>query len=178
MSTSDLAAIGGAVSAVAVVVSLVFLNLQVRQSERNQRALIQQGRAGRTADIAMRLMASDFAEVYRRGMNGDIDISDTQLRQFMAYCRACFIGAEDSFLQHRESLLDELAFASFTTSLRGLFAARGMRAMWEMTREWYEPEFASFMDSIARNVAIDPSFDPLARWKSALSAQAGSRKAA
>ena len=60
MSFADVAAVAGAVSAVAFIVSLLLLNLQVHATEKNQRALTQQGRAGRTADISMRIMASDF----------------------------------------------------------------------------------------------------------------------
>jgi flagellar biosynthesis/type III secretory pathway M-ring protein FliF/YscJ len=54
MSLSDLAALGSFISGVAVLASLVFLFFQmrqmteqVRQSERNQRALMQQGRSMR-----------------------------------------------------------------------------------------------------------------------------------
>ena len=60
MNLSDLASIAGDISAIALVITLVFLNLQVRQSEKNQRALIQQGRASRTVDIAIHIMSSDF----------------------------------------------------------------------------------------------------------------------
>lgn len=112
MTLSDLAPIGTVVSAVAVLVSLFLLNLQVRQSAKHQRALVQQGRAARSVDIAMRLMGAEFAGVYSRCMKGDAGVSETQLVQFMGYCRAVFLGAEDSYLQHRVSLLDELAFES------------------------------------------------------------------
>ena len=43
MNLSDVASIGSFVSGVAVLVSLVYLSLQVRQTERNQRALMNQG---------------------------------------------------------------------------------------------------------------------------------------
>jgi hypothetical protein len=178
MSLSDLAPMAGTVSAVAVLVSLLFLKLQVRQSEKNQRALIQQGRAGRSADISMRLMTSDFAETYFRCMNGDSNISETQLGQFMGYCRAVFLGAEDSYLQHREKLLDELAFASFITALRDFYVSPGVRAMWLITREAYESEFAAFMDTIVREAASRPRVNHLAQWKAVVSAEIGCHKAA
>ena len=47
--------IATAISAVAILASLVFVNIQVRQAEKYQRASIQQERASRTADIAMSL---------------------------------------------------------------------------------------------------------------------------
>jgi len=175
LDLTDIASIGGAVSAVAVLISLVFLNLQVRQAEKNQRALIQQGRAGRTADIAMRLMSSDFADVYCRCMSGEAGISATQLGQFTGYCRAVFLGAEDSFLQNHESQLDELAFVSFTTALRAIFVSPGVRAIWTMTRQWYGAEFAQFMDSIVAEAAHHPYIDQLAHWKALVLAEAPQR---
>jgi len=45
MSLSDLASIGSFVSGVAVVVTLALLLIQTRQANRNQKALMQQGRS-------------------------------------------------------------------------------------------------------------------------------------
>jgi len=169
MNLSDLASIAGDISAIALVITLVFLNLQVRQSEKNQRALIQQGRASRTVDIAIHIMSSDFAESYYRCVNGDPSISETQLAQFMGYCRAVFLGAEDSFLQNKQSQLDTLAFISFTTSLQSTFVSPGVRAIWKMTREWYEPEFAVFMDIIVSEAIKRHPVNQLTQWKSIVS---------
>ncbi len=68
MTLSDLASLGSFVSGAAVLISLVFLyfqirqvNAQVRQAERNQRALLQQGRAGRAADTNFEMARSNGA---------------------------------------------------------------------------------------------------------------------
>ena len=53
MSLSDLAALGGFLSSLAVCGSLVYLALQVRQSDRNQRSLMIQGIATRGSGIIM-----------------------------------------------------------------------------------------------------------------------------
>ena len=53
MSLSDLASIGSFVSDVAVVVSLIYLSVQVRHADRNQQAAIRQGRSTRTVDLFM-----------------------------------------------------------------------------------------------------------------------------
>ena len=165
MSFADLTSIAADVGSIALVVTLVFLNLQVRQSEKNQRALIQQGRASRTVDIAIGIMHADFAKVYYRCANGDADINETELAQFMGYCRAIFLGAEDSFLQNKESQLGKLPFVSFTTALQSTFVAPGVRAMWKLTREWYEPQFVLFIDEIVKEATKRPPINQVTQWK-------------
>ena len=183
VNLSVLATLAGLVSTISVVISLLLIKRQIRHSDKNQRALIQQGRAGRSADIAMRLMSTEFAKAYHSGINGDADISEIQLVQFMAYCRAVFLGAEDSFLQHHEHRLGELAFRSFKRSLFGVFELPGMRAAWSIVREWYDQEFAAFVDDIVRQAANRPNavqhvHGLHARWKAAVSAEVAWEKAA
>ena len=50
MSLSDLASIGSFVSGVAALVSLVYHAIQVRQAEKNQRAVLNHGYMTRVAD--------------------------------------------------------------------------------------------------------------------------------
>ena len=179
MNLSVLSTLATAVSAAAVLISLLLLKRQIAQSEKNQRALIQQGRASRSAEIAMRLMEADFAEAYHRCMNGDAEITETQLVQFVGYCRAVFLGSEDSFLQHRDCLLDEPAFKSFErASLVGLFVSPGMRAAWSILRGWYDPEFAAYVDGIVHDATDRPYALQHEQWKAAVSTEAVRKKAA
>jgi hypothetical protein len=53
MLLSDLASIGNLVSGLAVLASLVYLSLQLRQTDRNQKALMNQGTVTRNTDIVM-----------------------------------------------------------------------------------------------------------------------------
>jgi hypothetical protein len=183
VNLSVLATLAGIVSTISVVISLLLIKRQIRHSDKNQRALIQQGRAGRSADIAMRLMSTEFAKAYYSGINGDSDISEIQLVQFMGYCRAVFLGAEDSFLQHRERRLGELAFRSFKRSLHGVFELPGMRAAWSIVRDWYDEEFVAFVDSTVKEAADRPNGLQHTqglheRWKAAVSAEVAWKKAA
>ena len=178
MNLSLLATLAGIISAGAVLISLLLLKRQIRHSDKNQRALIQQGRADRSADIAMRLMSPDFAEAYHSCMNGDTDITEIQLVQFIGYCRAVFLGAEDSFLQHRAGLLDELAFSSFKRSLLGVFVSPGMRAAWSILREWYDGEFAAFVEGVVKEATDRPKRIQHAQWKAAVSTEVVYKKVA
>ena len=68
MSIADLASLA---SSVAVVVSLVFLGLQIRQSNRNQRSLMQQGRSARNVELLSRLSNPSVSDVISRAATGE-----------------------------------------------------------------------------------------------------------
>ena len=50
MALTDIATVSNIVSSAALTISLVYVALQVRQAEKNQRGLMQQGRANRLHD--------------------------------------------------------------------------------------------------------------------------------
>ncbi|QJW94386.1 hypothetical protein [Frigoriglobus tundricola] len=169
MIFSAISTLTGIVSAAAVLASLLLVRRQLQESHVYQQALIQQGRASRSADIAMRLMSPDFAEAYHSCMCGDTDVTPTQLVQFIGYCRAVFLVAEDSYLQHRDGLLDEPGFNSFGRSLRSLFESPGMKAAWAILRERYDSEFATYMDSVVNEARHRPIVIQHALWKATVS---------
>jgi PEP-CTERM motif len=61
MTLSDLAALGSFISSVAVLVSLIYLALQVRQADKNQRAIVQQERAATPWDSSASGVVSGFS---------------------------------------------------------------------------------------------------------------------
>jgi hypothetical protein len=54
MSLSDLASLGSFVSGFAVLISLIYLSLQVRQTKRNQQIAIRHSRASRIVELSAR----------------------------------------------------------------------------------------------------------------------------
>lgn len=152
MSFTDLASIGSLVSGLAVLVSLVYLAQQTRQDVRNSRAMVQQGRAARIADTALRLAELRASENIEKCFNGSPDVSPQDVARFLNICRAIFISAEDSFFQHEQGLLDDVAFASFEASVRGGMSSNGLAAGWLMTADMYEPQFRAFMARTSRDL--------------------------
>ena len=80
MSLSDLASIGSFVSGVAVVVTLALLLIQTRQTNRNQKALMQQGRSARTVELLMTLSEPRQSEIIVRAEAGDLPVRVEQAK--------------------------------------------------------------------------------------------------
>lgn len=166
MTLSDLASIGGLVSSFAVLVSLVYLNLQVRQSDRNQQAQIRQNRSLRLSAQSLELADPAVAEGVAKGMAATVELSAVELVQFSYFARARFFGAEDDFYQHSEGLLDDGDFTNFTRSVRQAFiAAPGLRLAWPMHREAFGTDFVKFVEDLIASTPLAPPVDALAKWK-------------
>ncbi|HUO88976.1 MAG TPA: hypothetical protein VMU08_07370, partial [Rhizomicrobium sp.] len=101
MTLSDLASLATLVSGIAVLVSLFYLSLQIRQNTRHSRALIHQGRAARMSDMALHLTEFRRERAIEQCFQGDPDAEPGALIRFYGYCRAYFVGIEDGFYHHR-----------------------------------------------------------------------------
>jgi hypothetical protein len=171
MTLADLSSLGSFISALAVLISLVYLGLQVKQAEKNQRALMQQGRANRISENCFIIAEPGLSSIYNRGLSGDGTLTAEQLDQFMLIVRGALISAEDSFLQNHAGLLDPVAFNSFSTGVRDFFTRPGLRAAWQMSSSQFGDEFAQFMNGLMNEIEAAPKTDRCAQWVAAVKAQ-------
>lgn len=170
VTLSDLAAIGGLVSSLAVVTTLAFLMLQMRQADKNQKALLQQGRSARVTDLILKRTEPELSKALARGLQADLTIEDWQVEAVNAFFAALFWSIEDSFLQFRTGLQLATAWETDKATLRGFFAVPACRVSWTMNRHLMSGEYRDLVDGLAREVKPQAPTDIQATWK-ALMAQ-------
>ena len=169
MSLENLASVAAVVGNFALTLTLVYVAMQVRQADKNQRATIQQGRANRVSEFAMMLSEPSRASLMSKGAARPQGLSREELDQFLNICRAAFLSGEDSFLQHKAGLLDKGSWRGFVAGATGTMAGSlGMRAAWRLTSTQFDPGFAAFMDALLTQNPAHPQKDRLAAWVSSL----------
>ena len=169
MSLENLAAVAAVVGNFALTLTLVYVALQVRQADKNQRATLQQGRANRVSELAMKLSEPARAALMSKAAVRPEGLSSEELDQFLNICRAAFLSGEDSFLQHKAGLLDKGSWRGFVAGAAGQMAGSlGMRAAWRLTSAQFDPGFAAFMDDLVVQNPAHPQKDRLAAWVSSL----------
>lgn len=157
MSLSDLAAIGSFVSGIAVFFSFVFLALQLRQANRNQKALMQQGRTGRNVDILLKIADPQMSETIAAADAGGRTLSDSKIWSFYGFAAAVFWSYEDSFLQFQSKTLDVSSWESDVATLRRLIAAPPYRAVWKMARDGMSGGYRDYIDTLMAEVPANLS---------------------
>ena len=169
ITLADVATIAGIVSSAALTISLVYVALQVRQAEKNQRGLMQQGRANRLDAVLLNMAEPQLAAVWLKGSQKPADLSALELEQFLHIARAAFLSGEDSFLQHKAGLLDETAFRSYSAGVRGqLTGSLGMRAAWRLLAHQFGPEFVAFMEEHLAHASVHGAPNRPEQWSAAL----------
>ena len=171
MSLSDLASLGSLVSGCAVLLSLVYLALQVRQAEKNQQAQITQTRTTRSIDILNHYSTPDLAEAVFRARTGAADLTEIELVQFTSYMLALFSHWEDSFFQHADGLMTDRAFRTAVNLMRGTLVNPAMRVAWRRASPVYEPDFRQFIDGLMGGIQARPVDMGLDQWKAEFDAE-------
>ena len=174
MSLSDLASIGGLVSGAAVLGSLIYLALQVRQTDRNQQASIRHSRITRVVDLLVARLDPGVTDAWRRGSQSPDDITQTEVSQFLTLCRAQFAHLEDSFYLHEEGLLNEDAFALVLAGSRSMASSPGFRAAWQSNvRRFHTGRFVDFMDGVVASARLEPPahIPTVDEWRAAYAAE-------
>ncbi|HJW41534.1 MAG TPA: hypothetical protein VJ476_09940 [Rhizomicrobium sp.] len=165
MSLSDLAALGSFISGIAVVATLAFLLLQTRQTIRNQRSLMQQGRTARIVDLMYRQMEPQLMEAVQRGRDGDTTLDPSQVETFLRIAQATLTSMEDTYLQHKLGTIDPAVRMTSTSRLADLLAQPGMRAGWNIFRPFFAQDFAEHCDRLISETPLAPPSDRVAKWK-------------
>ena len=118
------------VAAVALVASLLFVGLQLRLSDKTQRALVHQATIQRTIELNQRLTDAHIVALVSKARDPRTSWSVEEIGQMRAIIRVIVLHVTDMQWQHRAGLLDASTFDSILTATRGLFALPGVRIGW------------------------------------------------
>lgn len=165
MNLTDLASIGALINGLAVLASLVYLNMQTRQTVRNQQSLMQHGRATQLIDWLQYIAATDMQDIMIGGNQGELTVP-----QFVSYNSiiwSMMIAYENNFVQHREGMLDDRQYAATTGSLRFQCSLPGFRANWMLLRATFDADFVSYVDKLIETTPVQTNISETAHalWR-------------
>lgn len=165
MSLSDLAAIGSFISGLAVVITLLFLLLQMRQTNKNQRALMQHGRSTRNIETLARSLEPHMQPSFTRAMAGDLTLNPQETTIGVNMMYMMFMNFEDSFLQNQSGTIDQNSWAWDEGRLRLYLARPAFRAGWRLRRANFGDAFRDCVDRIMAETKAMVGPDWSAAWK-------------
>lgn len=178
MSLSDLASLGSFVSGLAVLLSLIFLyfqlrqvNEQVKQAEKNQRAVLNQGYIGRVTEYLRWYAESPINDLRTRVIAGETSFTADELLRLQMAFRVTLLSAQDAYLQHKAGLVDSMTLENSMRSVRTTWLGQAVyRALWLQQAPTIAPEFAEVIEKTLQETSVSAPIDMVARFRSDLAA--------
>jgi len=146
MTLSDLANLGTFISSIAVLVSVIYLALQIRQSARNQRSLIDRGRSQEISEWLRFIASAEISPLVQRGHANEPSMRADERQRYIWCVYPLFLHYEDSFYQFHEGMLGKSQYQSIRNQMEDSARSEGLRAVWAEIRERFPEGFRGFAD--------------------------------
>ena len=150
MEWDAIAAIGEAVGAVGVVISLIYLALQVRANTRESIQNMVQDTIKDFSKVEQLIAASpDLASIVVKGNEGIENLTPDQRLRFDGYCSATFSVLEVWHTQSRRISADPEQYETMLAILNLRLSARGCRQWWRENRNEFPSGFRDWVEESA-----------------------------
>ena len=148
LQVSEWGSIAEVVSAIAVVISLIYVGLEVHrntvtQVQASTQALITD--INRTYEIIAE--DSELSCIYMRARVDFSDLSAHEQLRFSAFMMMATRSLEDLHAQWMEGLVDARIWAGFDRQMSESSQAPGFSQWWATRRQFFSDEFQAFFDS-------------------------------
>jgi hypothetical protein len=161
MNTSKLADFAEITSSVAILITLVFLVVQMQQ---NTEAIRASGlTATMTADLGGLYEVIDHPDIYLSIVKPEL--TDTEKMQLWAMMTSFMRLREHDWLQYRNGALDEATWNAYLGSISYMLAYQRTRVWWGNLSYSFDPTFRSRVDElivgtpVLESLAMITSFD-------------------
>ena len=146
MTLQDLGNIGEFLGAVDVIVSLVYLAIQIRHNTRAVRnSAHQEVIRGMQGFISLVAGDSDTANFYERGLSDSRDLSRAERIRFSLLLTQFFYSFGQMYDLHREGTLDSESWDAQKEILRWVIKQPGVKRWWPNARSQIPSSFADFV---------------------------------
>ena len=150
MNWEAISAVGQIVGAVAVVISVIYLALQVRSNARQTRLASMRSMSDAFNGFLQGLAGNpQMGELWYRGVTDYESIKGGDLPRFNALIDHLFRIFEDMYYQKLEGHLDPRVWRGFEAPMRDIIAYPGIQAWWRSRAHWFSKEFGKFVDELA-----------------------------
>jgi len=149
LKLSELASLAEVIGAIAVVISLVYVGAQVRDTTRAVRSA-----AINDANIALQswyeMMSSDpeGITVYLEATLSTEPLPRDEEFRYMMQAQAVFYAVQNVYLLGREGTLDDNTTAALTAGIQASRHTPGLRRFWAQRKPYFDPGFAEYVEHV------------------------------
>ena len=142
-------------SVVAIILSLMFLALEVKQSNQLAKAEIRQALNVTDMEVYKVQMEEDIIAKALYKINKNIPIDDYEEYQLNEFQRFNFRDFDNSFYQYRIGLFDENVWFAYRRIIKSLLTENYIMLMWGNSNQSFSIEFQDEVNNILKEIKDD-----------------------
>lgn len=149
MSWNDVVAIAEPAASFAVVISLVYLAIQVRLQAKENQMLVINSLTQQWGE-AVRVFATqkDLYEIWMKGLVDFNSLPADERGRFSSILVNLTQIFESLHLHHKAGKVDPGLWEGFDNRLRDVFATPGAQCWWALRRHWHTRRFQDYVDRV------------------------------
>lgn len=141
-------AIAEVIGTAAVVVSLLYLALQIRSQYRESRIASVHDLNESFRDAITSFQDSDLADVFVRAKADFESLPESERLQFISMIQGIMRVWEDAYHQHQQKRLDDKVWNAMVVQFSGNMSLAGVMSVWSIRKMAYSEDFRAFVDSV------------------------------
>ena len=166
MTLEQLANLGEFISGLAVVGSLKYLAMQIRQNTQSVKSSTLATNTSNWSSMLVNSASLDKSEAYLSGILGKEDISPVHFLQFVQIARAMLVSFETQHYQFLHGALDKEIYFGYEQACKDqMLAFPGFQMVWQITRDGFSPVFAELVDRLIGELTEADSVKLITAWQ-------------
>lgn len=149
LKLSEMARVAEIIGALAVVISLVYVGVQVNDSASAVRSA-----AANDATVALQSWYLQIgsnqqtSNLFFRAITSEEALSDPEEFQFLMMLHAAFLAFQNSYLLAEEGTIDPELREAITSAILGVKDLPGMSRYWRQRKSYLHADFAVYVDEL------------------------------
>lgn len=149
MNWDAVGAIGEIVGAVAVLITFIYLSVQIRQNTKAVRSTALDSSVTALSTIRDRILSDkEIAELYMLGCEDPDSLDKADLSRFRMLLTNILYAMMNLYENSKDTGISEAFWANLKPNIYRVFATKGGRWFWSEYRHEFEDEFAREVDKI------------------------------
>ncbi|MFT5501350.1 MAG: hypothetical protein ACI88G_001487 [Woeseiaceae bacterium] len=153
MTLQDWGSIGELVGGVAIIVSLLYVGLQIRQGTKATQAATNQAFSAQYSQQILQITREDIRDIFRLGLGGLQNLNEGEQAAFMALMGSITRMWETFFFERRDGRFDSNMYDAWMVQLIDLHGNTGVQEYWSIRKHQFTPEFVTYLDQALAAVA-------------------------
>lgn len=160
MNWVAIGAIGEFIGAFAVVISLVYLAVQIRAQNKESRIAAMHEIAVAYRESNIPFADSNLADILTRAHTNTDSLSEAEVVQLIVGVQGVFRVWEEAYYQHISGRLDANLWQAILREYTSYLSGPGFDFVWQLRKNYHNDEFRLFVDELPRTeykTRLDPA---------------------